>query len=340
MTPSPDTPRVSVVIAVHNGERYLREAIDSILAQTLADFELIVVDDGSTDGTARILDGYRDPRLLRLRNGRNLGAAAAANRGLAQARAALVARMDADDYAYPERLARQADFLHQHPQVGLLGTWFEHMDTASIVRERVTRPITDTGIRWFQLFHCAFCHSSVMLRRELLERTGQRYNEALRSGIDFDLWVRLQGATRMAMLPETLVRYRLHRSGITFSRLNEQVRHALLISSQQLYALVPGLHLPLEELNIMRRWSVAPQHTLKPEALGMGRTFLRILAAFARQPGMERRVVHQLGLRLGRPVLLALLRRQPWLPLVDGAVRRLLPTLLRRPPPVDGPPWW
>jgi glycosyltransferase involved in cell wall biosynthesis len=329
-----------MVMAVYNGERYLREAIDSILAQTLADFELIVVDDASTDATPRILDCYRDPRLLRLRNGRNLGAAASLNRGLAQARGEFVARLDADDFAYPERLARQVAYLDHHPQVGLLGTWFEHMDPEGTVRERVTRPITDTGIRWFQLFHCAFCHSSVMLRRDLLERTGQRYNETLRSGIDFDLWVRLQAWTRMAMLPEYLVRYRLHGDSITFTRLGEQVRHALLIASQQLYVLVPGLHLPLEWLDTMRRWSVAPQHTLPPEHQALGRAFVRILVAFGRQPGVDRAVVRQLRLRLGRPVLRALLRRQPWLPLVDGAARHLLPTLLQGDPPADETPWW
>ncbi len=341
MTPGPaKMPRVSVVMTVHNGEHYLRAAIDSILAQTFSDFELIVVDDGSTDSTPRILDEYRDPRLLRLHNGRKLGSAAGANRGLALARGDFIARMDADDYAYPQRLAKQVAFLAQHPGVGLLGTWYEHMDTEGIVREQVTRPITDTGIRWFLLFHCAFCHSAVMMRRDLLLRTGQRYNEALRSGIDFDLWVRLQGATRMAMLPEFLVRYRLHGQSITFTRLDEQVRHALLISSQQLYGLVPGLHLPLAWLDSMRRWSVAPQHTLSPEAQAIGRAFVRILVAFGRQPGMEREVVRQLRLRQGRPLLRALLRRQPWLPLVDGNVRQLLPTLAQGAPRASGKPWW
>jgi glycosyltransferase involved in cell wall biosynthesis len=118
----PGDPRITVLMPVHNGEPYLDASVRSILGQTYGDFEFLVIDDGSTDGSARILRAYQDPRFRIVENGRNLGVVETLNRGLSLSRGEYVARMDCDDESLPERLERQVSFLDSHPEVGVLGT--------------------------------------------------------------------------------------------------------------------------------------------------------------------------------------------------------------------------
>ena len=124
---------ISVIMPVYNGERFLSEAIDSILAQTIGNFELIIVDDGSTDGSAQIIKEYaqRDGRVCVLQHGENRGQAAARNSGLAAAQGEYIIGMDADDISPPERLRKQLDFLRQRPDIGVLGTWRRTIDAAA-----------------------------------------------------------------------------------------------------------------------------------------------------------------------------------------------------------------
>src|SRR4051794_29608800 len=117
-------PKVTVLLAVYNGERYLREAIDSILGQTFQDFEFLIINDGSTDSTREIILSYHDPRIRLVDNEDNIGQTRSLNRGLALAAGQFVARQDADDISEPERLASQVAFLEIHPEVVLLGTWY------------------------------------------------------------------------------------------------------------------------------------------------------------------------------------------------------------------------
>ncbi len=116
--------RVSVVMAVHNGEKYLRQAVESILAQTFMDFEFIIVNDGSNDSTDSILGEFasRDKRIIIVQNGKNIGLTRSLNRGLELAHGQLIARMDVDDISFPQRLEAQVDFMESHPEIGILGT--------------------------------------------------------------------------------------------------------------------------------------------------------------------------------------------------------------------------
>ena len=212
-------PRVSVLMAVHDGERYLAEALDSVLSQTLADFEAVVVDDASTDGTAAILDAYarRDPRLVVLRNEENRKLAASLNRGLAACRAPLVARADADDVNLPDRLERQAAFLDAHPEVGVLGCAF-HTMTPDGRYGGTKRYVTDHAtIRARQLFASSLLHPGVMFRADVVRAVGG-YDEAYWTAQDSDLWTRLRDRTRFANLPDPLVRYRTHGESILNTR--------------------------------------------------------------------------------------------------------------------------
>jgi glycosyltransferase involved in cell wall biosynthesis len=194
-------------MAVHNGEPWLAEALASVLAQTLSDLEFIVVDDDSTDGTPGRLATTCDPRLSVLRQSRG-GQTTALNRGLRAVRAPLVARIDADDVALPDRLARQAAFLAEHREVGLLGTAAHEIAPSGTVVRTLTPPGDDRAIRRVLIRANPFIHSSVMFRRALLDTVGV-YDESFAVAQDYDLWLRMSRVTQLAILREPLMLRRL-----------------------------------------------------------------------------------------------------------------------------------
>jgi glycosyltransferase involved in cell wall biosynthesis len=200
-------PAVSVLMGVRNGAPWVREAVQSALDQTVADLEVIVIDDGSTDETATLLAAIKDPRL-RVEHQPPRGLTPSLNRALALARAPLVARLDADDVALPGRLARQRAFLDAHPEVGLLGTAAREVDVSGREVGLVTPPEDDAAIRRALIRRNPLVHSTVMMRRTLLERLGG-YDEALPVAQDYDLWMRMSRITRLANLPAPLVARRL-----------------------------------------------------------------------------------------------------------------------------------
>jgi hypothetical protein len=200
------TPRVAVLMSVYNGAAHLREAVDSILAQSYENFELIVVDDGSTDDTPAILGGYRDPRLRVLRQ-TNAGLTAALNSAFATTDCELIARQDADDVSAPGRLAAEVAFLDEHPEVGVVGCWAEVID-AQGERLGERRPLClDADIAGVMPRENQFIHGSIMVRGDLLRSAGG-YREAFRYAQDYDLLLRLLDGTRMANIGEILYRYR------------------------------------------------------------------------------------------------------------------------------------
>jgi hypothetical protein len=214
------TPRVSVVMSVYNGEAYLADALDSILNQSVRDFELIVVDDGSTDDTADILAQYRqtDDRINVHTHSSNLGIVASANDGCRLATGEYVARMDADDLCSPNRFERQLNYLSRHAEVGVLGTWFRVIDNAGRPTEIQRPPILPGVIGWTLLFANCFCNSSVMMRRAVVEQAGFYHSEAMYGAEDYDLFVRLSRVTRLANLPEILCTYRFWPGNISTRR--------------------------------------------------------------------------------------------------------------------------
>ena len=196
-------PALSVVTAVYNGEPWLAEALDSIVGQTFHDFEFIVVDDGSVDGTAEILAARGDPRVRVIRQAR-AGQTRALNRGLALASAPVLARMDADDVSLPDRFAKQLAFLGGHPEVGLLGTGSREISGTGRALRLIAPPADDCLIRRALIRANPFVHSSVMFRRAALEAAGG-YDERFAVAQDYDLWLRMSRVTRLANLPEPLV---------------------------------------------------------------------------------------------------------------------------------------
>jgi glycosyltransferase involved in cell wall biosynthesis len=205
--PPTGAPPVSELMSVRNGVPWVREAVQSMLGQTAGDLELIVIDDGSTDGTAALLATIADPRL-RVERQAPTGLTPSLNRALGLARAPLVARLDADDVALPERLARQRAFLGAHPDVGLLGTGAREIDAAGREVRVVSPPEDDRAIRRALIRRNPFVHSSVMMRRSAVAEAGG-YDERLPVAQDYDLWMRMSRTTRLANLSAPLVVRRL-----------------------------------------------------------------------------------------------------------------------------------
>lgn len=220
-------PTVSVLMAAYNEEKHIRQAVESILCQTLTDFEFIIVDDGSTDSTAHILRSYADPRI-RLLSQPNSGLVASLNRCLALATGRYLARMDANDLSYPGRLQAQVDFLEAHGDVGLLGASYVNIDDHGTAVKLYTYPTDDRELRQALWSDCPFCHSLAVFRRACIDRVGG-YRERIGPAEDYDLWFRISERFRLANLPRPLHQVRITATGITLSRRFEQARASLLV---------------------------------------------------------------------------------------------------------------
>ncbi|MCS3668067.1 glycosyltransferase involved in cell wall biosynthesis [Salinibacter ruber] len=217
-----EEPEVSVLMAVYNGRPYLKEAVQSILDQTLGDFEFIIINDGSTDGTEGVLDRFvdRDDRV-RLVHQENRGLIESLNRGLDMARGKYVARMDADDIAHPDRLQAQVRFLEANPDVGVLGTQVERIDDSGQTDGKWKFPTDPDQVAWRLLFGTCLCHPSVMMRAALIQDLGG-YAAWATHGEDYELWTRALLESRLANLPGTLLKYRRHEE--TVSEQNREIQ--------------------------------------------------------------------------------------------------------------------
>jgi glycosyltransferase involved in cell wall biosynthesis len=220
------TPLVSVVMPAFNAARFIRAAVDSVLAQSYRHFELVVVDDASSDETAAILRDYqkRDDRVRVHRHPINEGVTAALNRGCAIATGEFIARMDADDLCLPERLAQQVAYLRQHPEVGAVGGWVQQVDEYGRPG-KIHRPPTDPTLVSWSLFFCSsLVHPLVMMRRDLLERVGC-YRPDYPHNEDYDLWFRLSRITKLGNLPDVLLRYRIWPASVSKIAHQAQAEH-------------------------------------------------------------------------------------------------------------------
>ncbi|TDW58941.1 glycosyl transferase family 2 [Novosphingobium sp. PhB55] len=218
-------PAISVAMSVYNGERFLPLAIDSVLGQSFADFELLILDDGSTDGSAAIIRRYAeaDSRVRPVIR-ENRGLIASLNQLLDMAQAPLVARMDADDICRPERFARQVAFLTDHPDYGVVGSWSEDIGEhgEALVRSGADHPLVhEEMLAAIEQGEQLICHPAVMYRRDVVLSVGG-YHAAFRHCEDLDLWLRLSSVTRMGNIPERLLRYRRYPDQVSARHSTEQ----------------------------------------------------------------------------------------------------------------------
>lgn len=219
----PETPHISVILPVYNSAAYLAATIESILAQTLRDFELIVINDGSTDGSADIISSFSDSRIRYLEQP-NRGLVATLNRGLAEAGGRYIARMDADDLCLPERFAKQAAWLDARPKTAVTGCFVTFInekgnETGSWPQDRAN--FTAAQIRRALPFLNCMAHPGIMARTEVMRRFG--YNPAQQHIEDYDLWLRMQAEGEvMEKVPEVLLLYRVHTASITSQNLKKK----------------------------------------------------------------------------------------------------------------------
>lgn len=225
-------PVISVIMGVYNGERFLAEAVESILKQSYGDFEFIICNDCSTDASAGMLKAYAeaDGRIVLLENEKNMGLAASLNRCLAAAQGELIARMDCDDRALPERFALQMQWMQQHPETDVLGTGAEYMDDNGTAYGRQV-PSVARALTMREVLHggCVM-HPTVMMRAQTLRRVGgYTVNELTTRAEDYDLWCKIaaEGGT-IAVLPQVLFQYREDQSNLVRRKYKYRVQEARL----------------------------------------------------------------------------------------------------------------
>lgn len=223
-------PKVTVLMAVHNGEDYLQDAIQSILSQTFRDFEFLIVDDGSTDRSREIVQSFRDGRIRLVETGRNIGLPAALNAGLREARGEYIARQDADDRSLPGRLEAQVALLDASPDIHAVGAWFQSIDGQGALFG-CNRPAGASPEIAEQLAAGLnpLAHGSVAFRRETVLDLGG-YDERFWYAQDFDLWLRLvQNGRNLAVVPQDLYQRRKLPSGSAFKTLCQKRYGALAL---------------------------------------------------------------------------------------------------------------
>lgn len=232
---------VSVLLPAYNAERFILASVQSVLAQTFEDFELLVVDDGSTDRTREILGGIDDPRLRVLENGRNLGVTGSLNRALAAAKGRLVARLDADDLCTPTRFARQKAFLDEHGRAVLVGTAMSVLVGGKVRFSRAPAPADPAVLRWMLHVGNPVGHPSVMFRADAVQRMGRYLDEEVRCAEDFDFSHRMLAQGELHVLPDHLTIYRHHDRNLTRLFRDEMVASTASVL-RRVYADLLGPH--------------------------------------------------------------------------------------------------
>jgi glycosyltransferase involved in cell wall biosynthesis len=206
-------PLISVILPAYNAEKFIKEAVQSILDQTVNDFELIVINDASTDGTLDILQSFNDSRISIINNEINLKVVKSLNKGLELAKGEFIARMDADDISLPNRFEKQLQYFKQHPEVDICGTWVEVFDGGNAVFKPYEK---HEDIRANLLFLNEIVHPSVMMRKSSLINHHLSYEESFINAEDYGLWVAAMDKLRFANVQEVLLRYRLHANNVSF----------------------------------------------------------------------------------------------------------------------------
>jgi hypothetical protein len=272
-------------MCVHNGGAHLAAAIQSVLAQTWQDFEFLIIDDASTDESAKVIRSFTDPRIRLLRNEQNLGLTRSLNLGLREARGELIARQDADDLSATERFARQVAALDAHPQVPLLGSQARLIDGRGHSRGNRDLPLDPVSLRWESLLDNPLIHSAVMFRRGLVFEEFGGYDESFPCCQDYALWARIVERYPAMNLPERLVSIREHATSVSATRKIEAGEMVRRVVARALPKMLPNFGFEESEIALLCRYRT----NLKPAELAP------FHALFAKLDGAFRRAVPEAG---------------------------------------------
>lgn len=210
------TPKISVVMSVYNGEKYLREAIDSVLSQSFGDFEFIIINDGSNDDSLSIIKSYTDARIKLIDNGVNKGLIYSLNKGFDNAKGKYILRFDADDICLKDRFEIQYNFMESNPEIALMSayaTWF--FDGCKFISRTIKSATENEKIKAKFIFENHINHSCVILRRELIEKEKYRYDKKYLHIEDYGLWLQIAQKYKVATLDKVLLKCRISRASVT-----------------------------------------------------------------------------------------------------------------------------
>ena len=224
-----ERPKVSLIMKVYNGEKYLSAAIDSILSQTYKDYELLIIDDGSTDGSVDIVKGYTDERIRFLQNEHNMGLCKTQNRAMGEARGEYIAIMDCDDISYPDRFARQVAYLDEHPDTVMCGSYRKNIIDDVESDFLPVREYTSETLKFSLCFgNMFFTHSSIMFRGDVCRDNGLMYGPA-KLAEDYQFIIRISQYGKIALLPDILIAYRIYSQSTSNVRKQELTNQAVEI---------------------------------------------------------------------------------------------------------------
>ncbi len=207
------SPKVTVLMSVYNGEKYLKDAIDSILSQSYSDFEFLIINDGSTDSSEKIILSYSDKRVRLVNNEKNIGLVNSLNKGLEISSGEYVARMDCDDICLNNRLSVQVKFMDQHPSVGASGSYYNLMLNGK--KAIADFPLKSDEIKCFMIFNSPIAHPSVIIRKSVISKNNLKYRSEYIHAEDYDLWSQLSEVSDLANVSDVLLNYRVHENQIT-----------------------------------------------------------------------------------------------------------------------------
>lgn len=269
-----DFPKITVLMPVYNGEKYLQEAINSILSQTFSNFEFLIIDDGSTDHSYKIINAYKDKRIRVIQNKFNIGLEKTLNRGILLAKGEYIARMDCDDISLPTRLQKQIDYMDANPHVTVCGTHAEIFGSKANIW---TPPVSHHQIKCCLLFNSALIHPSVIMRKKEIINNHLMYDESQKfeRAEDYELWVRISKNHKLANIGEILLRHRIQASSVGRVYTQEQVYSAEQIRKMQL----EKLNLYISKKSLKQHSQISQgKHTVDPTYLNDTQNWLTKIA--------------------------------------------------------------
>ncbi len=276
-------------MSVYNGERYLREAMDSILSQTFHDFEFLIINDGSTDGSSEIICSYKDPRIRLINFDTNKGLIAALNKGIGLAQGSYIVRMDTDDVSLPMRIEKQVNFMDRNPDIGAAGSWAV---TIGMAKSRKIITETNTAMLRCKLFFAnPLLHPTVIIRTCVLQKYNLLYDAAYCHSEDYKMWLDISEHTKLSNVPEVLLKYRIHPHQTSQEFHLQQCANAAKIATQLFLKLkmVPSsekikMHCSIGfgdysfELHRIKEWFLELEHANESTHIYPRRAFLQTLA--------------------------------------------------------------